>query len=137
MSRKNVTKMMRWKFVAAGCAAVAVLLMSVEPTAAFRIRHKPCPLDTTQVETAMESAAELSALNKRVDDAFQSLQRLPQAPDQRYFRNALRADWLCGVQGQCGRYAAGDARLSQCLQDALRLRALDLEGQLKTRLENH
>jgi hypothetical protein len=132
---------MRWhstrKFSAmAGCAAVVVLLMTADPAAAARIRHTPCPLDTTKVETAMESAAELAALNKRVDDAFQSLQRLSRGLDQRTLRNVFRADWVCEVERQCGRYDSGDTRLSRCLQDALRLRALDLESQLKARLES-
>jgi hypothetical protein len=107
-----------------------------DPAAASRIRHKPCPLDTTKVETAMESAAELSALSKRVDDAFQNLQRLSGSLDQRTLRNFFRADWVCEVERQCGQYASGDTRLNRCLQDALRLRALDLESQLKARLES-
>ena len=120
----------------AGCAAVVVLLVTADPAAASRIRHKPCPLDTTKVETGMDSAAELSALNKRVDDAFQGLQRLSGGLDQRTLRNVFRADWVCEVERQCGQYASGEARFSQCLQDAMRLRALDLEKQLKARLES-
>jgi hypothetical protein len=133
--------MMRWcstreLSAMAGCAAVVVLLVTADPATAARIRHKPCPLDTTKVETAMDSAAELSALNKRVDDAFQSLQRLSGGLDQRTLRNVFRADWVCEVERQCGQYASGDPRLSRCLQDAMRLRALDLEKQLKARLES-
>ena|ERR1700722_16855111 len=124
------------KLLAAGCAVLAVLLMTVAPSAASRLRHKPCPLDTSKVETAMESAAELSALNKRVDDAFQSLQRLSGGLDQRTLRNFFRADWLCEVERRCGQYDSGDARFDACLQDALRLRAVDLESQLKARLQH-
>jgi hypothetical protein len=126
----------RAKFFSAGCAVLAVLLMTAAPAAASRLRHKPCPLDTTKVETAMESAAELSTLNKRVDDAFQSLQRLSGGLDQRTLRNYFRADWLCEVERRCGQYDSGDARFSACLQDALRLRAVDLESQLKARLQH-
>ena len=127
--------MTRWRSIL-GYALLAVLLLMADPAAASRIRHKPCPLDTTKVETAMESAAELSALNKRVDDAFQSLQRLSGSLDQRTLRNFFRADWLCDVERRCGQYDAGEARLNECLQDALRLRAVDLEGQLKARQQH-
>lgn len=123
-------------FLAAGCAA-AVVVLTAGGAGARMLPHQACPLDTSKVETAMETAVELSALNRRVDDAFRQLQRLPQGPDQRFVRNRLRADWLCAVARQCGEYAAGDGRLGQCLQDALRQRASDLESQLKAALRNH
>jgi hypothetical protein len=124
-----------WDFTAAGCAALATLLMAAGPVAATRFRGPQCTLDTTKVESAMESAAKLSALNKRVSDAFQRLQSLSHGLDERSHRLAFRNVWLCGVQRQCGQYDTGDIRMSRCLQNALRLRALDLESQLKSRLE--
>jgi hypothetical protein len=124
------------EFLAAGCA-MAVVLLTAGGGGARMLPAKACPLDTTKVETAMETAVELAALDRRVDDAFRQLQRLPQGPDRRFMRNRLRADWLCAVARQCGEYAAGDDRLGRCLQDALRLRAIDLEGQLEAALKNH
>jgi hypothetical protein len=123
-------------FVAFGCAALAILLVAAEPAAAARVRGPRCALDAAKVENAMESAAELSALNNRVEDAYQHLQRLARGLDERSVRNVIRREWLCGVERQCGQYDASDIRMSRCLQDALRLRALDLEGQLKKRLES-
>jgi hypothetical protein len=124
------------EFLAAGCA-IAVVLLTAGEAGARMLPHKACPLDTMKVETAMETAAELSALERRVDDAFRQLQKLPQGADQRFVRNRLRADWLCAVARQCGEYSAGDDRLGQCLQGALRLRAIDLEGELEPALKNH
>jgi hypothetical protein len=63
------------EFLAAGCA-IAVVLLTAGEAGARMLPHKACPLDTMKVETAMETATELSALERRVDDAFQQL-RIP------------------------------------------------------------
>ena len=119
----------------ASCAVFAVLIMAGGPAAATHVRHAQCTLDTTKVESAMESAAELSSLNKRVNDTFDRLQAHSHGLDESSHRAAYRADWLCEVERQCGRYASIETGLGRCLQNALRRRANDLDSQARN-LEN-
>lgn len=121
--------------ITASCAIFAVLLIATAPAAATHVRHKQCTLDTTKVESAMESAAELSALKQRVNDTFDRLQAHSHGLDERSHRAAFRADWLCDVERQCGRYASIETGLGRCLQNALRRRANELESQARD-LEN-
>jgi hypothetical protein len=121
--------------VGASCAVFSVLLMAGGPAAATHVRHAQCTLDTTKVESAMESTAELSALSKRVNDTFDRLQAHSHGLDERSHRAAFRADWLCEVERQCGRYASIETGLGRCLRDALRRRANGLESQARD-LEN-
>src|ERR1700678_1526724 len=73
---------------------IALFVVAGPILAADRFPHKQCALDTTKVESAMESAAELSALNQRVEDAFDCLQSLSRGLDERSHRIGFRADWL-------------------------------------------
>ena len=113
------------------CVALACLLITPGPARATRFLQR-CTLDTSKVESAIESP-ELSALNERVKRAFNTLQAKSHGLDERSHRFGFRAMWLCEVERTCGQFASMQTGMRRCLEDALRLRALDLEGQLKAR----
>jgi hypothetical protein len=114
-------------------AFLVALCLSAGPASSRVIPHKPCALDTTKVETAMESAAELAMLNTRVEDDFHRLLQSIRNLDGRYILGSRRAEWLCEVARQCGDYASLQVGMGRCLRDAMLQHAQELEELLRER----